>query len=312
MRVWSIGEVLWDLFPDEERFGGAPLNFCANLHRLGDTATLHSAVGNDERGRLALREMRSLGLETNHIRAVDDLPTGTAIIFTDADGEPDYNIPRPAAYDRVCTDPLLLKEALASGIDWVYFGTLLQTAETMERFTSGLVQELHLQGTRVFYDMNLRKGQWTLDLVQRLSAHASVLKLNETEAETLFHLTQQRDQPFSLEAFCQAWASTYGIHVICVTLGAAGCFIYDRGLITRMPGYQVTVCDTVGSGDAFAAAFLHGYHRRWPIETTARFANALGALVASRAGATPQWTLEEIVALVGRSEPDAHQTSDRR
>jgi len=45
----------------------------------------------------------------------------------------------------------------------------------------------------------------------------------------------------------------------------------------------------------FAAAFLRGYGRGWPILQTARFANALGALVAARAGATPDWTIDEVL-----------------
>jgi fructokinase len=85
--------------------------------------------------------------------------------------------------------------------------------------------------------------------------------------------------------------------VICVTLGPAGCCIYDRGAIAFVPGFRVDVCDTVGSGDAFAAAFLHAYNQNWPTVEAARFANALGALVASRAGATPDWSVDECVAL---------------
>jgi fructokinase len=87
--------------------------------------------------------------------------------------------------------------------------------------------------------------------------------------------------------------------VICVTLGPAGCFVYDRGDVYEAPGYVVNVSDTVGSGDAFAAGFLHGYALGWPMERTAAFANALGALVASRAGAMPNWTVDEVFALVG-------------
>ena len=45
MRVLSIGEILWDIFPDQERLGGAALNFSANIGRLGDSATLITAVG---------------------------------------------------------------------------------------------------------------------------------------------------------------------------------------------------------------------------------------------------------------------------
>jgi fructokinase len=78
--------------------------------------------------------------------------------------------------------------------------------------------------------------------------------------------------------------------------------IYDRGEICRVPGFRVTVRDTVGSGDAFAAAFLHGYHRGWPMRRTARFANALGALVASRPGSTPDWTVDEVLAMLDDPE----------
>ena len=87
-----------------------------------------------------------------------------------------------------------------------------------------------------------------------------------------------------------------------MTLGGAGCCVYEQDAIHVIPGFPVTVCDTVGSGDAFAAGFLHGYHRGWPIADTARFANALGALVASRAGATPDWSMQEFLKLL-ENEP---------
>jgi len=295
MRVWSIGEVLWDVFPDQERLGGASLNFCANMQRLGDSATLLSAVGTDNRGRRALEQMRLLGLGTEGVREVQELATGIATISTGAEGEPEYVIPRPAAFDRLSIDASMLASAMADGVDWLYFGTLLNTQPEMERLTNDLVQRLH--PARAFYDINLRHGQWNLALVQRLSQLASVLKLNESEAETLFALTRTQQTPFSLEDFCASWSSTYDIDLICVTLGPAGCFVFDRGMVTRAPGYTVTVCDTVGSGDAFAAGFLHGYALGWPMPRTAAFANALGAVVAGRAGATPAWTTEEVFAL---------------
>jgi fructokinase len=100
-----------------------------------------------------------------------------------------------------------------------------------------------------------------------------------------------------MEDFCASWASAHGIDVICITLGPAGCFVYDQGHVTRAPGYSVTVRDTVGSGDAFSSGFLHGYALGWPMAGIAAFANALGALVASRAGATPNWATDEVFAL---------------
>ncbi len=299
MVVWSVGEVLWDVFPDQERLGGAPLNISANLHRLGDQATLLSAVGHDERGRAALDQMRSLGLAATGIREVQELATGIATIDMGTGGEPQYVIPRPAAFDQLAVEPALLTEAAAIGVDWLYFGTLLNTQPEMELLTTTLAGRL--KPARAFYDMNLRNGHWNLALVQRLSKLANVLKLNESEARTLFELTRNQQVSFSMEDFCASWASANGIDTICVTLGPAGCFVYDRGRLTRAPGYSVIVCDTVGSGDAFAAGFLHGYALGWPMDRTATFANALGAVVASRAGATPNWTVDEIFALAATS-----------
>lgn len=298
MLVWSVGEVLWDVFPDQERFGGAPLNFCANMQRLGDRALLLSAVGDDERGRLALERMRALGLDKQGITVSHDLPTGIATIGATPEGEPSFVIPRPAAFDALSLDAVTFAQAKSAGVDWLYFGTLLLTDAAMERGVTELATQL--APARCFYDMNLRTGQWNLSLVQRLSHLAYILKLNEVEAQTLFELTAGDTASFVLEAFCRSWASTYAIGVICVTLGPAGCLVYHReaDAFTQAPGYKVTVRDTVGSGDAFAAAFLHGYTQGWPTLESARFANALGALVASRAGATPDWSEDEVRALM--------------
>jgi fructokinase len=287
--------VLWDVFPDQERFGGAPLNFCANLQRLGHRAVMLSGVGKDQRGRLALDRMHSLGLGTEFVREVDSLPTGIAIISTPANGESEFSIPRPAAFDLLSENSAILDAADSTRVDWLYFGTLAQTEPATEAFVTELVRRL--TQARVFYDMNLRTGHWNLALVQRLSHLATAIKMNEVEAETLFSLAHLDGDSFTLEGFCRAWSSKHNVDMICVTLGAAGCLVYDRGEISRVPGFRVTVRDTVGSGDAFAAAFLHGYDAGWPIPKSARFANALGALVASRAGATPPWTAEELLAI---------------
>jgi len=69
------------------------------------------------------------------------------------------------------------------------------------------------------------------------------------------------------------------------------------GEFAEVPGYKVKVVDTVGSGDAFTAAFLHGMGEKWPAGRIGDFANRLGALVASRAGGVPEWTLEECAEL---------------
>lgn len=289
MRLVSFGELLWDFIGDREFLGGAPVNFAAASLRLGAEVELVTAVGDDVRGARSLAAVRALGLGTRHILTVPDHPTGLARVVSGASGHARFEFNRPAAYDFL---GVALDNFAAP--DWIYFGTLAQTSLQNEETLNRLVEEF--PGARRFYDINLRKGQWNLALVKRLSARASILKLNETEAETLFHLTHATED-YSLEVFCAAWARTYGIDMICVTLGAEGCAVWSDGAMSRFPGFAIQVADTVGAGDAFSAAFLHGIERGWSVERAATFANTLGAIVASRAGATPEWSVEECEAL---------------
>lgn len=265
---------------------------------------LLSAVGADDHGDRALKLMNSLGLSTDLIQIAADVTTGTARVTTDEAGNPTFEIQRPAAFDKLQRDDNLLNRIESLRPDWIYFGTLAQTDSASETFLRGILARLN--GVNRFYDLNLRSGHWSLDLVQRLSALATVLKLNESEAQSLFQQAFVSEE-FRLEKFCRRWSTAYGIKTICVTLGSEGCAILANGKFQRFPGFAVRVVDTVGAGDGFAAAFLHGINSSWPIERTASFANALGAIIASRPGAMPEWTMEECFQLI-----DSHTHSSPR
>jgi fructokinase len=298
MKVISLGEVLWDVFSDREFLGGAPLNFSANVQRLGNSATLLTAVGEDARGHRAVAQMSAMGLSTDFVQMVTERPTGTAVVVTDHTGSARYVIERPAAFDCVRVGQPILARLQQFNPQWIYFGTLTQTDSRSFIVLAEIVARC--PDARRFYDMNLRTGHWDFALVEDLSRTATVLKLNDAEAELLFQRVFG-EKPFSLEEFCRYWSSTYGVQTICVTLGGAGCAVFINGTLHTSPGYTVKVVDTVGAGDAFAAAFLHGLHLGWPVERIAPFANSLGALVASRAGATPTWTLDECLKFDGSS-----------
>ncbi len=299
MQVLSIGEILWDIFPDQEHLGGAALNFSANINRLGDSAALITAVGEDARGRAAQAAMKELGLTTEFVQVVDDRATGIARVNTTPAGEPYFEIPRPAAFDSVRLTSAMLDAAIQLKPDWLYFGTLLQIEPQVEKTTEDLAKKL--PGVRCFYDINLRQGHWNLPLVQRLSRMASVLKLNEVEAKTLGELSGMTADEFSLESFSEFWAGQYGIDSICITLVQRGCFVYNRNSTCTIPGYPPRSKTRWAQETPSLPAFLHGYHCGWPILRTARFANALGSIVASRAGATPAWSIEECLAIASIS-----------
>lgn len=291
MRIISVGEVLWDVLGEREFLGGAPLNFSISAQRLGNQVEFISAVGDDRRGKLALESIQAQGLGTKLIRTIPDQPTGTATATIDDSGSATFHIQRPVAYDSLEVDEPTLRQLTATPPDWIYFGTLSETSAGNEALLHRLITAA--PGARRFYDMNLRPEQWSLPLVQRLSSLATVLKLNDSEAEVLFGASSMPGR-FSLKSFCVGWSNQHQLDTICITLGERGCAVWCGGSLQEFPGVAVSVVDTVGAGDAFSAAFLHGLDRDWPLQRVAGFANSLGALVASRAGATPGWTLDEL------------------
>jgi len=287
--VAALGEVLWDIFPDSIRLGGAPLNFGVHAKRLGHPVYMVSAVGEDERGRKATREIAALDLDTTFLQTSASLPTGTASVSVSQEEKNSFRIHRPAAYDAMQFTDQDAERLKRKQPRWLYFGTLFAS---MPNGRSLLDRLLHsLDDTLAFYDLNLRPSADSPDLVKHLLEQADVVKLNEEELNCVHEFS---GLPSSIEGFCREGAARYGWSAVGVTLGARGCALWAHGHYVEAEGRAVDVADTVGAGDAFAAAFMHGLDLGWPLSEVAAFANRVGAIVASRRGAIPEWTVEEV------------------
>ena len=126
------------------------------------------------------------------------------------------------------------------------------------------------------------------EIVESLLATSTMVKLNHRE---LAEICQMMDFGYDgVEGACRSLVARFGWYAMCVTHGENGCSILRGNEYVEAPGYRIQVADTVGAGDAFAAAFLHGIGAGWPLEEIGDFANRLGAMVASRHGAIPIWT----------------------
>ena len=290
MTIVSAGEILWDVFPDSERLGGASLNFAAHAARLGHRVIFLSAVGDDPRGRAARERAAALGLPPEYIQEVRGAPTGIVTVRLDGAGLPDFTIHRPAAYDLLRVDDGCLARIAAMMPDWIYYGTLYP-AEPGPRAEMTKLMEA-LPRARRFYDINLRRNCWTPELVAELLRRAHAVKLNEDEAAEIDAFSGRAYG--SLEEFTAWWAGRLGWQAVAVTRGDRGCAVRIGRDYAEAFGRRVAVVDTVGAGDAFAAAFLHGLSLGWDAARTGDFANRLGALVASRAGGVPDWTPAEL------------------
>jgi fructokinase len=292
VRIVSIGEIIWDVVAPSEYLGGAPLNFAAHAHKLGHEVYLLSAVGDDERGQRALEGLKKCGISTDFVQVAAGKRTGTAEVELDTDGKPMFRIIRPAAYDFVDLSTDVVKRIAKVRPQWIYFGTLFHNSRQALDATLRLLE--HLPGAKRFYDVNLRDGNWNLTTVEQLASQATIIKLSDSEAESLDASLDVEGLEASVEHFCRRWSEQYRCKTICVTFGERGCGIYKEGQYTEAPGRKVEVADTIGAGDAFAAAFVHATEQGWDAYRCGAFANAVGALVASRPGATPEWNVDEV------------------
>jgi fructokinase len=231
-----------------------------------------------------------MGLPTRFLHQVKEHPTGIVTVILDVSGQPHFTIHRPAAYDFPELSDADLQELTSQQPDWIYFGTLFQMSPQAKALTLKLIAAL--PNARRFYDVNLRDNSYHAPLVNELMSRATTVKLNDQEVETIQAMFGWSYR--SLEDFCRGGTKKFGWEAVCVTRGASGCALLVGGHYVEAKGYKVQVADTVGAGDAFAAAFVHGLGRGWNTLAIADFANRVGALVASHPGGTPRWTVEEV------------------
>jgi fructokinase len=293
MKIISLGEVLWDILPSREHLGGAPFNFAWHAHNLGHEVCFVSAVGNDQRGSQTLEQMEDLGLSARFVRREANYATGTVTATLDSLGLPQYVIHRPAAYDFPALGPAEFEALLHPDPDWIYFGTLQQMSAPAHDILLKLMAAA--PAAKRFYDVNLRVNCFTPDLVRNLALHAHILKLNEQEIPVLREIGGFQGD--SLEQFCRGCLRAFQLDAVCVTLGPKGCALSLGNEYLEAPGCAISVADTIGAGDGFSAALIHGIGAGWTAERIAEFANRIGALIASRPGGTPEWTMAEAMAL---------------
>jgi fructokinase len=302
MKIISLGEILWDLVDGREFLGGAPLNFAVHAAQLGHDVLMVSAVGEDDRGERALMEISAHGLPTDFISDVPSHPTGTVSVNMSNDGFPSYTIHRPAAYDYPALDAGKLNALASPEPDWIYFGTLQQLSPSANQLLR-MVLASALKARRC-YDINLRRSSYTPELIHALLSAANIVKMNQDEAGEVAALMPAQIYRHEndviderLEQFCRAVALAFSLDAVCVTRGADGCVLLVGNEYVTAAAPKVTVADTIGAGDAFCAALLHGIGLNWPATQIAQFACGVGALVASRTGGSPAWHPSEIVFL---------------
>jgi len=281
--VVGIGELLWDRFPGGRReLGGAVANLAYHAARLGDRGVVASRVGRDPAGVELAARLEQLGVDCSHLQRDAHHPTGTVDVEL-ADGHPSYTIHERVAYDFPVLDRAWRQ--LAARTDALTFGTLAQRNPAAAAVIEGFLAACPPACIRLL-DVNLRQRFWSARLLEHSLRAATAVKLNDEELPAVAAAVGVAGA--TADALLRGLAQRFDLRLACLTRGAGGCLLLaDGAQSVEHPGTRVTVVDTVGAGDAFAAAVLYHLLRGSTLQRMAAAANDYAAFVATRRGGTP-------------------------
>jgi fructokinase len=285
----GLGEVLWDVLPTGRVLGGAPANFAYMTNVLGDQGIVASSVGNDELGREACQLLQKLGLNTSYLQRDDLHETGIATVTIDGTGQPNFTIKESVAWDFL--DWTADWEELSARAEVICFGSLAQRSSTSAGTIDRFLQNAHPKTIRIF-DVNLRQSFYNKDVLRKSFEYADIIKLNEHEliqVSSLFELGKG-----TAEFLARRLQQDLDLKLVCITRADRGSLLVSREQTVEHAGFQVTVGDAVGAGDAFTACLAHHYVRGNPLQQISEAANRFASWVATQRGATPPITPDQL------------------
>lgn len=284
----SFGEVLFDVFGEEKKIGGAPLNLALRTASFGFPVSMISAVGNDEEGQVICDYIKENQLDTSGMITTEDYDTGIVQVTLNERGSATYEIKFPSAWDFIETNENI--RSIVKNADVFFYGSLVCRNEVSKNTLITLLDS-YPDMFRVF-DVNLRKPFYNMELLEQLMNKADFIKFNDEEILEIASALSFSSE--NLEENIRFISEKTNTNSICVTLGKHGSLLLWEGKMYRHGGYLVKVADTVGAGDSFLAALIAGLSSDKDPQKALGLANAVGAMVAGCPGANPKIRAEDI------------------
>lgn len=280
--VIGIGEALWDVLPEGKKLGGAPANFAYHVSQFGLKSCAVSAVGDDELGREIFNQLDQRHM--NYIIEKVDYPTGTVDVTLDANGIPCYEIKEGVAWDNIPFTTRL--EVAAKECTAVCFGSLAQRSEvsrqTIYRFLDAMPKG---DGRYRIFDINLRQGFYSKEIISESISRCNILKINDEELVTVSRLFGYPG--IDLQNKCWLLLGKYNLQMLILTCGVNGSYVFTPGEVSFIETPKVNVADTVGAGDSFTAAFVASILEGKTVRQAHERAVRVSAYVCTQNGAMP-------------------------
>jgi len=267
------------------------MNVAYNLNRLGVDCKMISSVGDDTNGKELLDQLNEWGMTTDYIAKNPEFPTSTVALVLDENNDASYTIFENVAWDNI---PLWERyKDIVRDSEVLVFGSLAMRDEVSYNTLTAL---LKLAKVKVL-DINLRLPHFDLNKALEVLPQIDVLKLNKAELNFLIDALEV-DLEADEHVRSKYLQDRFGIAEIVLTKGSKGSNYYRNGTQLHQDAYQITINDTVGSGDAFFAGFLAYRFDSTTENNDAKILNmamATGAFITTKEGACPPYTLEDLL-----------------
>jgi ribokinase len=287
-KIWSYGFINLDVitqgvdaWPDKSglvwvqkidfKLGGVALNPAVTIAKLGGVPVgIIGYIGQDLVGQLIRTELTDLGVDITQLNLDETQASGICIVCVHPDGERSFLI-GAGANANLNTRPLRIK-GLSAG-DFFHLGGVAALTQLQDN-----LEQVRRQRVNISLDLSFDSSGQMWSRVAPLLPAVNICMANADEAR---QLTGTTDPTGAVQKI-----STAGPDTVVIKLGRDGAYISAPSWQGHVEAFTVEAIDTTGAGDSFAGAFLFGLTRDWAVEQIATFANAVGALCTTQAGAT--------------------------
>lgn len=273
--------------PAKEISGGAAANTAAGLAALGSKVGFIGRVRNDQLGEVFTHDIRAQGVEYTTVSATDGLATARCFIFITPDGQRTMNTFLGAS-TRLNSGDLNAEQIQRA--DVIYVEGYLWDAPEAKQAILDAIAIAKAAGNKVAFTLSdsFCVDRHRAEFLELIRTHVDILFANEAEIKSLYETED-------LEA--AAAQASKDCTVTAVTMSEKGAWVLngaERHAVPATPG--VTVLDTTGAGDLFAAGFLHGYTAGRPLADCATMGCLCAAEIISHVGARPEADLKALVS----------------
>ena len=276
---------------------GASGIFIDTIARLNLEALFIGAVGNDDFGNLIIKRLRDDGVDISHIKVVENYATGVAFVTYFEDGSRKFIFHLANA----ATGQIFIEDIDPGYLtDLSYFHLIGSTLSTNENCSIACLKAMDYtleNGGRISFDPNFRPELITekevMEYFKPVIQKSYIVFPTEEEISVL---TGEGD----LDAACEKLIAM-GPEIVAIKQSNHGSSVYTKNEKHYVPAFEVKEVDPTGAGDCYCAGFLTGLLKGLPLQETAKFANAVGALAVTKKGAMEGVpTIEEVNDLLRR------------